>query len=163
VYIAHFGLILYRARRYNESIAQCQKALVIDPHYANALWFLALSLEQTGDLPQAITKLELAVKLTKGTHYCALLGRAYALAGEQAKAVAILEELKVLSQQRYVSPFDFAVVYSGLCNWTAVFQFLEDAYEQQVFRIVELKLPSFDNLRSDPRWQDLVRRVCLLQ
>jgi TolB-like protein/Flp pilus assembly protein TadD len=161
VYIAHFGLILHRARRYQDSIAQCQKALDIDPHYANALWFLALSLEQTGDLPQAITKLELAAHLTKGPHFCALLGRARALAGEQAKAVAILEELKSLSQQRYVSPFDFAVVHAGLGNRTAAFQCLEDACEQRVFRIVELTLPMFDDLRSDPRWRQLVLRVGL--
>jgi tetratricopeptide (TPR) repeat protein len=62
-------LILYRARRYDESIAQCQKALEIDPHYANALWFLALSLEQKGDLSGAIAKLEKAASLSRGPHY----------------------------------------------------------------------------------------------
>jgi tetratricopeptide (TPR) repeat protein len=98
VYIGLFGLILYRARRYDESIAQCQKALEIDPHYANGLWFLALSLEQKGDLPGAIAKLEEAVSLSQGPHYRALLGRAYALAGEKSKALEILDELKALSR-----------------------------------------------------------------
>ena len=161
VYIAHFGLILHRARRYNESIAQCRKALEIDPRYANGLWFLALSLEQTGDLTEAITQLELAVSLTRGTHFRALLGRAHALAGATAKAVEILEELTALSLQRYVSPFDLAVVHAGLGNRTAAFQFLEKACEQRVFRIIELTLPMFDDLRSDRQWEDLVRRVGL--
>lgn len=90
VYIGHFGLILYRARRYNESILQCRKALEIDPQYANALWFLALSLEQTGDLFGSIANLERAVQVSRGSHFRALLGRAYALAGEQAKSIDIL-------------------------------------------------------------------------
>ena len=87
VYLGLFGLMLYRARRYDESIAQCRKALEIDPHYANAMWFMALSLEQKGDLPQAIAKLETAVSLTRGSHFRALLGRAYALIGETDKGV----------------------------------------------------------------------------
>jgi len=54
VHIGLFGLIFYRARRYDESIAQCQKTLEIDSNYANALWFLALSLEQKGEFPEAL-------------------------------------------------------------------------------------------------------------
>ena|SRR2546430_14860542 len=118
-----------------ESIAQCQKALELEPHYANALWFLALSLEQKGELPEAIAKLEKAVTLSDGSYYQAQLGRSYALAGEKTKAIHIL---------------------SG-------FQWLEEAYQQRVFRIIELTMPMFDSLRSDPRWQDLVRRIGLPQ
>jgi tetratricopeptide (TPR) repeat protein len=161
VYLGHFGLVLHRARRYGESIAQCRKALEIDHHYANALWFLALSLEQVGDLPQAITKLELAVSLTGGPHFQALLGRAYGLAGERAKAIEILGGLEVLSRERYVSPFDIAVVHAGLGDRNAAFGCLQQACEQRVFRIIELMLPMFDDLRSDRRWEDLVRRVGL--
>ena len=104
VYITHFGLILYRARRYDESIAQCRKALEIDPEYANALWFLALSLEQKGPLLEAIANLEHAVRLSEGPHFCVLLGRAYALAGERTKAIHILNELLARSERMYVLP-----------------------------------------------------------
>jgi TolB-like protein/Tfp pilus assembly protein PilF len=161
VYIGFFGLILYRARRYDEAIAQCQRALEINPNYPNALWFLALSLEQKGQLTESIANLEKAVSLGVGVSCRALLARAYALAGERMKAESILEELKTLSQQQYVSPFDIAVVYAGLGDLTSTFQRLEDAYQQRVFRIIELTFPMFDNLRSDPRWQDLVRRIGL--
>jgi TolB-like protein/Flp pilus assembly protein TadD len=163
VYLGLFGLMFYRARRYDESIAQCRKALEIDPHYANAMWFMALSLEQKGDLPLAIAKLETAVSLTRGSHFRALLGRAYALFGETEKAFEILEDLKALSRQRYVSPFDIAVIHAGLGNRTEAFECLSEAYEQRVFRIIELTMPMFDGLRSDPRWQELVRRVGLPQ
>jgi TolB-like protein/Tfp pilus assembly protein PilF len=162
-HLGFFGFILYRARRYDESILQCERALDIDPNYANALWFLALSLEQKGRLSESIAKLEKAVRLSGGLHYRALLGRAYALAGEKTKALAILDSLEALTLQRYVSPFDFAVVYMGLSDRTSAFRWLEEAYHQRVFRIIELTLPMFDSVRSDPRWGDLVRRIGLPQ
>ena len=161
VYIGFFGLILYRARRFDEAIAQCHKALEINPNYANALWFLALCLEQKGRLAESIEKFDKAFSLGAGPPCRALLGRAYALAGERAKAESILKELKTLSQQQYISPFDIAVVYAGLGDLTSTFQLLEQAYQQRVFRIIELTFPMFDNLRPDPRWQDLVRRIGL--
>ena len=161
VYMGFFGLILYRARRFDEAIAQCHKALEINPNYANALWFLALSLEQKGRLAESIEKFDKAFSLGAGPPCRALLGRAYALAGERAKAESILEELKTLSYQQYISPFDIAVVYAGLGDLTSTFQLLEQAYQQRVFRIIELTFPMFDNLRPDPRWQDLVRRIGL--
>jgi TolB-like protein/Flp pilus assembly protein TadD len=161
MYLGHFGLILYRARRYDESIAQCLKALDVDPNYANALRFMALSLEQKGELSQSIAKLEKAAGLSNGWHYRALLARAYALAGERRKALDILDELTALPQRSYVSPFDLAVVYAGLGDLTSTFHWLEEAYQQRVFRIIELTMPMFDSLRSDPRWQDLVRRIGL--
>jgi TolB-like protein/Tfp pilus assembly protein PilF len=160
---AHFGLILYRARQYEESIAQCRKALDIDPTYANALWFLSLSLEQRGELPEAIAKLKKAVSLSGGPHYQALLGRAYAIAGDRARALGVLGKLKEMSRRTYVSPFDIAVVYAGLDERTSVFEWLERAYAERAWRIIELTLPMFDGLRSDPRWQDLVRRIGLPQ
>jgi TolB-like protein/Tfp pilus assembly protein PilF len=163
MYIGFFGLILYRARRYDEAIAQCQKALEINPNYANALWFQALSLEQKGQLTESIANLEKAVSLGVGVPCRALLARAYSLVGERAKAEDILEELKRLSQQQYVSPFDMAVVYQGIGDQDSAFEWFEQAYQQRVFRIIELTFPMFDNLRSDARWQDLVRRVGLPQ
>jgi tetratricopeptide (TPR) repeat protein len=161
VYLAWFGLILYRARRYDESLAQCRKALEIDSTYGNGWWFLSLSLEQTGKLDEAIDALKKAVHLSPAPHYLALLGRAYGLAGERTKGQSILRKLTALSRRRYVSPFDLAVVHAGLGDLTAMFQRLEEAYAERVFRIIELTLPMFDGLRADPRWQDLVRRIGL--
>jgi len=69
--------------------------------------------------------------------------------------------LKGVSEQRYVSPFDLAVVHIGLGDLTSGFEHLEEAYRQHVFRIIELTMPMFDGLRCDPRWQDLIRRTGL--
>ena len=85
------------------------------------------------------------------------------MAGERTKALDIPDELKASSQQRYVSPFDIAIVNVGLGDLASAFQCLEEAYQQRVWRIIELALPMFDNLRPDTRWHGLVRRIGLLQ
>jgi TolB-like protein/DNA-binding winged helix-turn-helix (wHTH) protein/lipoprotein NlpI len=155
------GAILYRARRYDEAIEACQRALELDPSYPNALWFQALAHEQKGELPKAIANLKKAVSLSDAPLYRALLANAYALAGEKAKALSALDELKALSQQRYVSPLDIAVVYTGLGDRNSAFQWLEKAFQERTMRIQELPEPIFDSLRSDPRFGDLMRRIGL--
>jgi TolB-like protein len=161
VSLAHLGLLLYRAHRYDESITQCQKTLDIDPHYCNAMWFMALAQEQKGLLSLSIANLEQSVSLCGGPLFLALLSRAYALSGERTKALEILNRVKTLSHETYVSPFDIAVIHIGLGDLTSGFEQLEEAYRQRVFRLVELTMPMFDSLRPDPRWKDLVRRIGL--
>jgi len=89
----------------------------------------------------------------------ALLGHAYGLAGERGKALSILKEIKLLSKQQYVSPLDFAIVYTGLGDRDMAFHWLETAYTQRVMRIHELNEAHFDSLRGDPRYEDLLRRI----
>jgi tetratricopeptide (TPR) repeat protein len=155
------ALFYYRARRYDESISQCRKALAMDPHLVNVLWFLALSLEQKGEIEETIATLEKAVSLSGASTFKALLGRAYALSGDRTKALALLDELNALRAQTYVSPFDLAVIHLGLGDLACMFEWLEEAYRQRVWRIIEIIMPFFDSQRSDPRWQDLVRRIGL--
>lgn len=137
------------------------KDLDIEPRYPNAMWFMALAQEQKGLLSDSIANLEQTVSLSGGPLFLALLGRAYALSGETTKALEILDRIKTLSHQTYVSPFDFAVIQIGVGNLTTAFEQLEEAYRQRVWRLIELTLPMFDNLRPDPRWQHLVRRIGL--
>jgi len=160
-YHTWFALILYQARRYDESITHSKIVLDLDPHYTNALWFLALALEQKGEITEAIVRLEMAVSLSGAPHYRALSGRAFAITGERSRAIHIVDELIMLSSERYVSPFDIAIVYEGLGDQTPMFSWLEEAYQQGVSRTIELTLPLFDRQRTDPRWQNLVSRIGL--
>ena len=155
------GMTRYRARRYDEAMGACQKALELDPNDPYALWFQALADEQKHQLPEAIAKLKKAVSLSGAPLFRALMANAYALAGERSKALNVLDELKVLSKRGYVSPLDFAVVYTGLGDRNSAFQWLEKAYQERTMRIQELPEPLFDSLRSDPRFPDLMRRIGL--
>jgi hypothetical protein len=105
--------------------------------------------------------LEKAAHISKASHYRALLGRVYEVSGEKTKAHTILDELSSLSQRTYTSPFDIAVIFLGLGDNSSTFYWLEEAYNQRVFRLIELTMPMFDNLRTDARWQDMVCRIGL--
>ena len=79
------------------------------------------------------------------------------LAGEKARALAIF-------LIRWGANFKGNLQIRGApSDRTSAFRYLEEAYHQRVFRIIELTLPMFDSLRSDPRWGDLVRRIGLPQ
>jgi len=88
------------------------------------------------------------------------LGTAYAGAGERAKAQEILRRLE--TGGGYVSPGELAVLYTALGERERAFVSLEKAYAAHDFQLQNLGVDaSFDSLRSDPRFQDLMRRVGL--
>lgn len=156
-----FGLILYRSRRYREAIMACRKAVDLDLYYPVGHWFLALIYQQTGELAAAIAELNKAVNLSDAPIYQALLGHTYGLIGDRVKALSILDDLVTLSRQRYVSPLDIAVAYTGMGERGRAFEWLEKAYQERTMRIQELPDPIFDSLRSDARFADLMERIGL--
>ena len=82
------------------------------------------------------------------------------MSGKRGEALRILDELMELLQRRYVSPSSFAIVYIGLGDKDQAFAWLEKAYEDRSTFLTEFKVePMFDSLRSDPRFQDLLRRM----
>jgi tetratricopeptide (TPR) repeat protein len=115
-----------------------------------------------GELKQAIEGLERAAALSgNGTLSLGFLANAYATAGQTARAMKILEELKTRSLKGYVSPVDLAVIYTGLRDHESAIQWLTKAYEQRTMRIQELPQPVFDSLRNDPRFHALALRLNL--
>ena len=72
----------------------------------------------------------------------------------------MVEQLKELSSKRYVSPYDMAVVHTGLGERDLSFACLENAYRDRMMRLIDPS-PAFEPLWADPRFQDLVRRIGL--
>jgi hypothetical protein len=90
------------------------------------------------------------------------LGYALARSGERSQALRVLDELRTLSKQRYVYPLSFARVCVGLGEKDQAFSWLEKGYEERSTAFYLLKVdPMWDPLRSDPRFQDLLRRIGL--
>jgi Tfp pilus assembly protein PilF len=88
------------------------------------------------------------------------LGIALARSGRQAEARAVLEELLKSAREQYVSAYAIALIYNGLDERDQAFAWLEKAYQDREPRMTFLKVePKWNNLRDDPRFQDLVRRV----
>jgi len=92
--------------------------------------------------------------------FVALLGEAYAAAGHREDAHKILEQLKEISKQRYITPYVVGRIYAALGKKDEAFRWLELAYQERAAWMVFLKVdPRLDGLRPDPRFQDLLRRM----
>jgi TolB-like protein/cytochrome c-type biogenesis protein CcmH/NrfG len=160
---AGVGFAFYQARRYDQATDQLVKTVEMDTNFYPAHAFLARVHTKTGRSKEAITEFQTAIKLSGGNaRLVAELGYAYAVSQDRARARGVLSDLKNLSKEKYVPPYSIAIIYAGLGERDQAFQWLEKSYEERSGRMVELGVdPMLDSLRSDPRFQDLLRRVGL--
>jgi len=90
----------------------------------------------------------------------ALLGHVYARMGRRSEAVAVIKELEKRYANQQADGRDLAVVYAGLDDKDKAFAWLEKAFVDQSVFLVFLKLePMMATLQSDPRWEELERRL----
>ncbi len=158
---ADLGLSLYMVRQYDRSREQAKKTLELDPRLDFAHWFLGLASVQKAMYEEAIAHLqEAATSPGASPRYIAGLGYAYAVAGKRNEARKILDKLNELSKQKYVSPYFTATVYAGLGDKEEAFEWLDKAYRDRDNWLAYVKVtPEFDPLHSDPRYQNLLRRM----
>jgi TolB-like protein/DNA-binding winged helix-turn-helix (wHTH) protein/Flp pilus assembly protein TadD len=155
--------LLVIAHNYDEAIAQSQKAIEMDPHFAMAHNQLAQAYLQKKMFEPAVAQLQTAVQLSDGSPTCvANLGRAYAASGKKSEALQQLTELKSHSNATYSHGSEIATVYAALGDFDQAFLWLQKAFDER-FNPGVLMRPGFDPLRSDPRFQQIVRRVGLPQ
>jgi serine/threonine-protein kinase len=158
---ASLGVGLYYAHRYAQAILQLRKTIDLDPTYWWAHSYLGRAYEQQGQFPEAIAEFQEAVRLGSGINEPkAFLGRVYAVSGKRAEARKVLEELNEVSKQFYVSPYNIALIYAGLGEKDQALAWLERAFAERSTWMPYLKVdPWLDSLRSEPRFQDLLRRM----
>jgi len=159
------GWRLYMARQYDQAINQLRNTLEMDPNFALPRVVLGQAYEQKGLYPQAIVELQKAAAISHDSPpMLGSLGHAFGAAGNKAEADKILGQLLGQSKKHYVSPFYVSIVYAGLHENEKAMDWLEKAYEDRSNAIIFLKVdPDFDGLRSDPRFQVLLRRLALQQ
>jgi TolB-like protein/DNA-binding winged helix-turn-helix (wHTH) protein/Flp pilus assembly protein TadD len=157
------GYRRYWARRYHEAISPIQKTLELDSGFAVGHRYLGQVYEQIGMHEAALAELRRATALTGGNPIdMGALGHAYAVSGRRTEALHILEELRRLSAKRYVSAWEFALIHTGLGERDAALHWLQEAFHDHSAWMLHLKVdPRLDPLRSDPRFQELMRRVGL--
>ena len=154
------GHVLFRGRRYDEAIADYRKTLELDPNFLLPYVWLVHAYEQKGLYEEAIAAHKSAGAFGNNPRQIGNLGHVYATMGRRDDAIRILGQLMDLSKQRYVPPHAIAVVYAGLRDRDQAMAWLEKAYADRSTRMAWIKVePMFDVLRSDPRFQDLLRRV----
>jgi TolB-like protein/DNA-binding winged helix-turn-helix (wHTH) protein/Flp pilus assembly protein TadD len=157
------GFVLSNLRHYDEAIEQLRRVIASDPNNYMAHWFLGLACSHARRFDEAISASERAVVLSgRAPGALGVLGMCYGLAGHKAEAKKTLDELLELNQRRYVTPGAPVYIYVGLGDKDQAFAWLEKAYQERANMMAYLKVtPVVDSLRSDPRFDDLLRRTGL--
>ena len=158
---ADFGNDYYFARRYDEAIAQLRKTIEMEPHFYLARYYLGQALQSKGQLSEAIAEYRKAAELDDDPFVLALLGQAYARAGQRDEANKILAQLNQEAKARYVSAYGVGLVFLGLGDKNRAMNELERAYrENDGGNIYNIRIdPMLDDLRGDPRFEALAEKI----
>jgi TolB-like protein/Tfp pilus assembly protein PilF len=146
------------------AIEQCKRVIEIDPNFPSAYHHLGWAYLKQRQYAEATAAFERAVELSgRAGFYLSDLGYAYTVTGRRSDALAVLKELEGKYVRREAYGLHLAGVHVGLGEKDQAFVWLEKDFQQQSGN----ELPSvtfrfaFDDLRSDPRYADLVRRMGL--
>ena len=155
------GWAFYMARRYDDAIAQFRRTVELEPNYPTTHWMFGLVLRKMGRYELAITEGEKGVKFSGGSSLMsAALAQTFAAAGRRSQAAEILDELTRLAKEKYIAPYFFAGIHAGLGENDRAIQYLEESYEERSHWLIYLHLdPRMDGLPSNPRFQDMSRRI----
>jgi TolB-like protein/DNA-binding winged helix-turn-helix (wHTH) protein len=147
------GWVYGKAHRYDEAIPYLRDVVEVDPTWMLAPYELAHAYARQGMYLEAVAEAEKA----KCWSDCGWL---YAVAGRREEARAILNELIQDSEKRYVDPGFIAFTYAGLGDRDRALGWLEEGYRRRSQWMIYLKVtPEVDPLRSDPRFQAILRRM----
>src|SRR5215831_16542378 len=163
IIISGTGHRFYRLRRYDEAVEALKNAVEMDDNFASTHWNLGLVYAQQKDFPAAIKELQKADALLQSNALTlGALGYTYAASGDTIRAGTVLLRLENQAKHQYVDPEAYALVYVGLGNKDRAFQWLNRAIDDRQGWVTFIKAePLLDNLRSDPRFDDLLRRMNL--
>jgi len=155
------GLVYYRARHCDRAIEQYLKTIEMDPGFWSAHQHLGWAYEQKAMYEEAIAELNHAIASAGDrVRILADLGHVYAVSGRRKEAEKALAELTGQSTQHYVSPYEIAVIYTGLEERDRAFEWLDQACLERSGWLIYLKVePMLDSLRADPKFRDLLLRV----
>jgi DNA-binding winged helix-turn-helix (wHTH) protein len=159
------GAILYFSRQYDRAIEQCRTVLRKDPNFVRAGGVIIFAYVEKGMFSQALAGAETSHRLYgEGSWYWSMLAYSYGRAGQLERARRELEKLEKVSRHDQLDPVIMLWAHLGVSDKEEALADLEKAYSQRFGILTTLKVePAFDPLRSDPRFQDLLRRVGLAQ
>jgi TolB-like protein/DNA-binding winged helix-turn-helix (wHTH) protein/Flp pilus assembly protein TadD len=156
--------VYFQLRDWERVVEAGVREATLDPNEWTVHANLGAGYEGTGRLPEAIAEYQKAVDLSNGNaDAIASLGHAYAVVGNRVEAEKIVRELEQKVMKAQASPYLPATIYAGLGNKDRAFELLEEAYRDKSLDVAWILKPDprTDNLRGDPRFQDLLRRVGL--
>lgn len=159
---ANLGLSHHFAGHSDAAIAEFNRTLELDQNFALAHRFLGWAYETKNDYARATAAFQKAVQLDETPSALSYLGHSYAVSGNQQAAREILQKLSAQAEQRYVSPYYFAVIHAGLNEDEQALEWFTKAVEDHSDSMVLLGVePKFARLRTLPKFTELLRRVGL--
>jgi len=160
---AWYGRILGVSGQLDQAIEQLKKTVELDPNFNLAHYRLGQAYAEKQMYNEAVEEFNKVLNLPDGRAMGLMgLGYAFAVAGRRQEAQKTLNELQELSKQRYVSPGQIGIIYIALGDKDKAFEWLEEANRGYDLNIMRMKVERrFDPIRSDPRFEDLVRRIGL--
>ena len=154
------GAVEYWCRHLDWATEREQEVIEMDPAYVRAYFYLAISYADKGMFEESLEKFRKGMELSgPGTHpYREIEAWIYASNGRRGDATRIIRD--VLAENAPVESYYLAEAYAALGNRDAAFEMLDRAYRSHTYWMVYLRVdPRLDPLRSDPRFQQLLRRV----
>ena len=152
------GFTRYFARQYDRAIAELADTLETHPNFSPAYIAIGFCHDAEGRFSEAIGAYQRARDLQKYPLTTAQLAYSYARAGAADKAREILDDLQ--NRTSYVSPYEIATIYMGLDDKDQAFAWFDRACDERAGWLVFVKhMPRYDSLRTDSRFDRLVRRV----
>ncbi len=155
------GQFLLHAGQTDAAIDRLNKTIDLDPNFWLAHLFAASAYIEKGMYEAAAREGNDAKRLSPSQNWSiAFAGYALAKAGKPSEARAVLDELLLLSETRYVPPYHFALIYNGLGESDKALDYLEKGFAEKDVRMVFLNVePKWNNLRREPRFVELMRRM----
>lgn len=156
------GWILIDARRFDDAIERLKRVLSVNPNYPYAIYVMAYALDGKGLYEQAAVEYRRSLALNDDPFVKALLARALAKSGKRDEALAIIAELRSESTKRFVPGYSLAIAYLALGKREEALESLEtDIAERSPFVSYIACQFMLDDLRSDPRFRQMLRRLNL--
>lgn len=159
----HVASIYIQKNDIGSAIEQSRKTVELDPRFPNPHDNLGWAFLKQRRYEEAIAEFQKGLELSgRQSNYLCDLGYVYGLTGKRGEALQILKELEERYARHEAGGIDVAAVYAGLGDKDQVFHWLEKDFEQHSGILPGLtSWFNFDDLRSDPRYADLLRRMGL--
>ena len=163
VFTSDLATTYLRAGRTDEAMREARRLVDIDRSFPNGHATLGWAHMLKGQTTEGIEEIRQALSLSPGnTLYLAQFGEALGLAGRREEALAVLEQLEQIARERYVMPYHFAYIHTGLGEDDKAMDVLERAAEERAGGIYGIKGSFlFTTLRPHPRFKALLRRMNL--
>lgn len=155
----------YFGREFDRAVQECQKALELDSKHFILHYILGRSYMRLGQPEKAIAELK-AASTSPGEYPLvdAALGLAYAVSGQQEETKKMAKTFQETFSKRYIPPTYFGMLYAGMGDTTRAIMWLNKALSERADGLTWLGVePMLDQMRSDPRFQDLLKQIGLPQ